>query len=223
VIDLLLGDCLVEMRGIADGSIDCVITDPPYGKRFHDGGLAGRPAKKWANPNPAKFAGQTITGDSKPDTRVVTEIARLLRPGGAAYVFSQWMVESAWKDALKASGLTVRNRLIWVKPMHGMGDTKTTFGPQHESILYATRGRHELKGRRDGDVWVQPFGAEGCFAGRKGKLHPNQKPLGLIEWLIAKSSDEGDTVLDPFAGSGTTLIACLNTNRHGIGIESDPI
>ena len=56
---------------------------------------------------------------------------------------------------------------------------------------------------------------------RNGKLHPTQKPVDLCEWLIKTYSNEGDLVLDPFMGSGTTGIACINTNRNFIGIEKD--
>jgi DNA modification methylase len=213
-VDLRLGDCLEVMTSLPGSSIDLIVTDPPYGKMFHDSSHTRGDSNLYKNPAPARFAGCKIAGDARPD------IARLLRPCGAAYIFSQWMVESAWIDALKASGLKVRNRLIWVKPMHGMGDTKTTFGPKHEAILYAARGRHLLRGRREGDVWLQPSGTDGCFAGRKGKSHPNQKPIDLVRWLIEKSSEEGDTILDPFMGSGTTGVACVSTRRRFIGIET---
>lgn len=217
-VELYCGDCLEILPTLA--GIDAVVTDPPYGKGFHDGGLGGIPSSKWAKPTPPRFAGAQIRGDAEPDTRAIGEIAKLLADGGACYLFAQWMVESAWIEALGASGLTVRNHLIWVKPFHGAGDLRTTFGPQHEIVLYATNGRHELRGRRDGDVWLEPVGPNGCF--RKGREHPTQKPVDLCRWLIEKSTDPGATVLDPFMGSGTTGVACVQTGRSFIGIEIDP-
>jgi DNA modification methylase len=220
-VTLLQGDCLDILPTLGAGSVDCVITDPPYGKGYHDGGLSEIP-RHWENPPAARFAGVKIAGDERPNTLSIPEMARVLREGGAIYVFSQWMVEAEWIAAIRDAGLSVRNRLIWAKPYHGAGDLKTTYGPQHESILYATKGRHELIGSRDGDVWNQSAGSDGFFANRKGKAHPNQKPLELIRWLIQKSSRPGNLILDPFAGSGTTAVACMKTGRRCIAIEIDP-
>ena len=216
-VRLLCGDCLEILPTLEASSVDAVVTDPPYGKSFHDGGIGGIPSRKWAKPTPPRFAGRRIKGDAKPDIRAIGETAKLLVGGGACYLFTQWMVESAWVEALRASGLTVRNHLVWVKPFHGAGDLRTTFGPQHEIVLYAANGRHELRGRRDGDVWLETVGSDGCF--RKGREHPTQKPVDLCRWLIEKSTDPGDTVLDPFMGSGTTGVACVQTGRNFIGIE----
>ena len=215
---IVCGDCLDVIAEMPDGCVDLVVTDPPYGKRFHDGGLGSIPSKKWANPPTiSRFAGVKIIGDNVPNPAAIVDLRRVLRVGGACYVFTQWMVESIWVDALRTSGLTARNCLVWVKPFHGAGDLKTTYGPQHERISYATNGRHELRGKRDGDVWLEPVGPNGCF--RKGKIHPTQKPLGLCSWLIEKSSDEGDLVFDPFMGSGTTAVAADRLGRRWFGCD----
>ena len=73
----------------------------------------------------------------------------------------------------------------------------------------------ELVGRDQGDVWPIPRPAA-------SPLHPTQKPLALVERAIENSSTPGATVLDPFCGAGTTLIACERTGRRGIGVEIDP-
>jgi len=130
------------------------------------------------------------------------------------------MTESAWIQAISDAGLKVRNRLIWSKAFQGAGDLETTYGPQHESIIFAAKGRHVLAGPRDGDVWGEPIGANGCF--RKGYVHPNQKPVRLISYLLRKSAVEGDTVLDPYMGSGTTGVACVRAGLNFIGCEIDP-
>lgn len=216
---LFHGDCLDVMPTLEAGSFDLIATDPPYGKRFHDGGLGGIPSAKWATPGDPVFKGVRIIGDDRPDTRACYEMARVLKQGGAIYLFTQWMVENAWVVALRNSGLVVRNRMIWVKPFHGAGDLQTTYGPQHESVLYATKGRHVLKGKRTGDIWIEPIGSNGCF--RKGKQHPNEKPVSLLTLLIEKSSCAGSIVLDPYMGSGTTGVACQQTGRSFVGIEKD--
>ncbi len=220
MIKLYQGDCLEVLKTLEAGSVDAVVTDPPYGKSFHDGGISGKPSKKWSTPAPAKFAGLKIVGDAKPDTTICFELSTILKGSGAVYIASQWMTEAPWIDALHGSGLMVRNRLIWAKPFHGAGDLATTFGPQHESLIFATKGRHVLRGGRDGDVWFEPIGAMGCF--RKSKRHPNEKPIALVRWMIEKSADPGDTILDPYMGSGTTGVAAVQMGMNFIGIEIDP-
>jgi len=206
------GDCLELLPDMP--KVDLVLTDPPYGKGFHEGGISKRPSKKWSAPGVAKWEGCKIIGDKTPKTDVVGLFP--VSPGGACYVFTQWMVEAAWISAIQNSGMIVRNRLIWVKPTHGAGDVRTTYAPQHESIIYSTLGRREISGKRYGDVWLEPFGSNGCF--RKGKLHPTEKPISLLVWIISKSTFPG-SILDPFMGSGTTLLAAKQLNRKAIGIE----
>jgi len=91
------------------------------------------------------------------------------------------------------------------------------YGPRHEFILFATKNnQHQLRGTRPQDILryqrITPLDLE----------HPAQKPIDLYKELILNSTDEGAIVLDPYLGSGTTLSACRQTNRNGIGIEIDP-
>ena len=105
--------------------------------------------------------------------------------------------------------------MIWVKNNWTAGDLKGAYAKQTEFIIYAVKGRHILNGKRDSDVlhYNRVVG--------KNQLHQNQKPVDLLEYLIGKSSDENDTVLDCFMGSGSTGVACKNLNRNFIGIELD--
>lgn len=96
-----------------------------------------------------------------------------------------------------------------------INDLKGAYAKQTEFILYAVKGRHILNGRRDSDVLYY-----NRVVGNK-QLHQNQKPLDLCKFLINKSSQPNDVVLDCFMGSGTTGVACLQTNRNFIGIELD--
>lgn len=214
---LINGDCLDVLPTLP--VCDLLLTDPPYGKGYHSGGVSALASDKWKRPGDDKWRGMKIAGDNAPDTSCLPMMAEKLKVGGAAYIYSQWMVEDEWADAIGASALTLRGRIVWVKPFHGAGDLKTTYGPQHETVLYATNGRHELRGRRDGDVWIERVGVNGCF--RKGLLHPCEKPVPMLAWLIEKSTGEGETVLDPYMGSASTGIACLKTKRNFIGIERD--
>jgi DNA modification methylase len=219
-VRLIHGDCLEVLKTLDAGSVDAVITDPPYGKRFHDGGVGSQPKDRWSPRGRPRFEGARIHGDETPDASACVDLFRVLKDGAPVYVFSQWMAEHYWIDAVRAAGFAVRNRMIWVKPHLGAGDLKTTYGPKHESIIYATKGRCELIGKREGDVWTERFGVDGCF--KKGKVHPNQKPVDLISWLLSKSASECMTVLDPYMGSGTTGVACVKAGINFIGVEIDP-
>jgi len=217
-VTLYQGDCLEILPTLS--GINAVVTDPPYGKGYHSGGVSSISSNKWKEPSCDKWKGVKIIGDEQPETSCIPLIKSAVVEGGAIYLCSQWMVESDWITALLDADLKVRNRLIWVKPVQGCGDLQTTFGPMHESILFAAKGRHELRGKREGDVWVEKVGVNGCF--RKGLVHPCQKPVPLMGWLIEKSTTAGDTVLDPYMGSGSTIIAAIRTGRKAIGIEKDP-
>ena len=108
-----------------------------------------------------------------------------------------------------------KNILVWIKNNHTAGDLTGAYGKKTEFIIYASKGRHELNGNRDVDT---------LFYDRvvgNNQVHQNQKPIDLLEFLINKSSNFGETVLDCFMGSGSTGVACLQTNRNFIGIELD--
>lgn len=93
---------------------------------------------------------------------------------------------------------------------------KASFGQQYEPLLLFNKGRKEIVGKRLSDVW------EFKRVSGQSQVHQNQKPIELIEQCILKHSNEGDIVFDGFLGSGTTAVACVNTNRHYIGFEIDP-
>jgi site-specific DNA-methyltransferase (adenine-specific) len=94
-----------------------------------------------------------------------------------------------------------------------MGDLKADFAPKFEFVLFAQKGRRLINGKRDPNIFK--------FARTGNKNHPTEKPVDLNEYLLSKFSDEGQTILDPFMGSGTTGVACKNLNRNFIGIELD--
>ena len=106
--------------------------------------------------------------------------------------------------------------IVWAKDRFVLG--RADYQRQYEPIWYGWpqgRQRHWDGGRDQGDVWTIPRPSV-------SPLHPTQKPLALVERAITNSSRPGDWILDPFCGSGTTLIACERTGRRGIGIEIDP-
>ena len=92
-----------------------------------------------------------------------------------------------------------------------MGDLKGDFAPKTEFIIFFQKGRRLINGRRDSNVFE--------FNRTRNELHPTQKPVDMTEYMLSKFSDEGNVILDPFMGSGTTGVACVNTNRNFIGME----
>ena len=138
---------------------------------------------------------------------------RCLKNGGALYVFAKWQNVGEWKSLITQAGFAVRNCVIWDKMQHGTGDIETCYAPQYEMILFAAKGRHLLRGNRPTDIIRYKKVAPHDLT------HPYEKPVGLIERLLRTSTDKGDTVVDPFAGSGAVLKAARNLDRYYIGGE----
>ena len=200
MIKLLQGDCFELLKDIPDESVDMILTDPPYGMNFQS--------------SHRKTKYEKIKGDSNLDwlDDFVNEIYRVSKPNTAHYVFCSFHHIDKFKQAIERK-FKIKNILTWVKNNTSMGDLKGDFAPKTEFIIFFHKGRRLINGRRDPNVLE--------FKKTQNQLHPTQKPVDMTEYLIEKFSDEGDLILDPFMGSGTTGIACINTNRNFIGMELD--
>lgn len=140
--------------------------------------------------------------------RLMREILRNCRTIDEAYIFTDWRMWIHTSDALEDGGWRMRNMLVWDKNQMGMG---LPWRNQHELIAYAKRTSAKMMDGKRGNV---------LNVKRSGnKLHPTEKPLELCQ-MILQNSQPG-IVLDPFAGSGTTLYAAKVTEREAIGIEMD--
>ena len=137
----------------------------------------------------------------------------VLKNNSHAYVFCSFHFIDEFKRNAEQSGFTVKNILIWYKNNHGSGDLNGDYAPQYEFILFLTKGRRELNGKRVSNIIK-------C-AKTGNEHHPTEKPVNLMQFLIEKSSNRGDLVLDNFFGSGATAIACHNTGRRFLGHEID--
>ena len=202
---LLNGDCLELLKDIPDGSVDIVLTDPPYGIDYQS------TMKKDKSQRMPK-----IQNDKIPFVQFIPMLKRLLRPEGCVMVFTRWDVQQKFIDEMNESGLTVKNVLIWDKVQHGMGDLKRAFASRYESILFHSENEFSFQGKRPQDI-IRFARVPACKL-----LHPNQKPVDLLENLISKCTRVGGTVLDPCMGSGSTGVASVNTGRKFIGMELDP-
>ncbi len=116
-------------------------------------------------------------------------------------------------DAMRIAGFTVKSVLVWDRMHHGMGDLKGSFAPRYDTCIFAVKGRYTLPGGRPDDV-IQ------CQRVNSAALvHPNEKPVDLMRQLVEVTTRPGAIVFDPFAGSGSTLVAAALTGRQYIGIE----
>ena len=223
-IQLIHGNCLIEMKNIPDKSIDMILCDLPYGTT----------ACKW----------DTII----PFEPLWEQYERIIKDNGNIVLFGTGLF--AYKLALSNERL-FRYELIWKKSKCGSPLT-AKFMPmkRHENILVFGRsasayypqmekGKPYKRNYTPNKKNNMEYGIKGVATDNKGtrypisildfaqqwrrqdQLHPTQKPVALIEYLIKTYTNEGETVLDNCMGSGTTMVACINTNRKGIGIEKD--
>jgi len=175
-VELYLGDCLEVMQELEDGSVDAVITDPPYGMGKADWDMQIVPVDDWL-----------------PQAKRLGSVALFTGVKGAFdYPKPDWIM--AWVRL----GSTQRNGKL-----RGFNNW--------EPIL--TYGLDRLSN----DV-IKVSNQRG----KNEQEHPTQKPLKLMRMVIERLTQEGDTVLDPFMGSGTTGVACVQTGRNFIGIEIEP-
>jgi site-specific DNA-methyltransferase (adenine-specific) len=188
------GDNLEVMPRIPTGSIDLVLTDPPYVVRY-------RPRD-----------GRTIRGDTSTAWIEPTfeEIYRVLKWDSFCVSFYGWHRPEAFFNAWQSAGFLCIGHLVWVKP-YDCG--KRFLRYRHESAMLLAKGYP--KPPKDPIMDVQPWKYTG------NKRHPNQKAVSILRPLVGAFSQPGELVLDPFCGSGSTLVAAAQMGRRFIGIELD--
>lgn len=220
VNEIILGDCIEVMKGFPDESVDLIFADPPYnlGKDFGNG------TDKFKTQEYLEFT-----------TLWLDECVRLLKPNGSIYVCMG--VRFVAHLYLPMDERLLFNGWITWHYTQGMGRVKG-FSPRHEDILYFVKGedytfnlnavripqkyyrkRNNMTGANPGDVWTF---SHVHYCSRERLPHPTQKPEALLHRIIAASSNEGDLVLDPFVGSGTTCKVANDLGRQWIGIEIEP-
>lgn len=217
-------DCREWLTTLADKSVAHCITDPPYEASAHtkqrrvrsstDGSAWQRGARG------SKVEVAPIDFDPiDEETRMVVarEIARVVR--GWILIFCQVEGVSAWCAALEVGGARYVRTQVWVKPDSCPQFTGDRPGAGYESIVtaWAGDGRMTWNGGGRRGVYFHHVGVNG---GERNE-HPTQKPLPLMLELVELFTSTGDLVLDPFAGSGTTGVACLRLGREFIGCERE--
>ena len=199
MIQLLQGDCLEHLKKIPTDGVQLVLTDIPYGEvNRSSGGLR----------NLNKQEADIVTFELSDLVKQITRITK-----GSCYVFCGIEQVSELKRLFVAGGMSVRLG-IWEKtnpsPMNG---TKVWLS-SIECCIFARKPGAVFTEHCKSVVWRNPS--------TRSKIHPTQKPVALFERLILASSLEGQTVCDPFMGSGTTAMSAANFNRDYIGIDVSP-
>lgn len=199
---LYLADCREVLPTLP--KVDAVITDPPYSSGgFQESGKSSGSIGTRSD--------EVLIGDNL-STRGYLRLITACLLGSRAeefYVFTDWKMWVYTCDAFEDAGIRVRNMLVWDKGQMGMG---MPWRNQHELIAYGKRRSGEIRTGKHGNV---------LKAARSGNQdHPTEKPVELIERILGNC--EPGRILDPFMGSGTTGVACMNLGRSFIGIEREP-
>jgi len=191
---LVLGDCIEILKTMSANCVDLTVTDPPYLVNYRDRSgrqIEGDQTGEWLNP-------------------AFTEIFRVMKWDSLCVCFYGWHKIDFFMHAWKRAGFRPVGHLVWHKPY---ASNARFLAYTHEQAYLLAKGRPEMPIDPLSDV--QPWAYSG------NRLHPTQKSTQIIEPLIESFSRPGDTVLDPFAGSGSTAQAALNTGRCYLAIEKD--
>jgi site-specific DNA-methyltransferase (adenine-specific) len=213
-VTLYHGDCLDVLADL-DLSVHAVITDPPYasGTRLEaaktNTGKTMLRAGRFSD-RPIDLDQMTTTGFVWLLRAVAVRSRPMLVDGGSFLSFIDWRQWPNLVGALETANLRIQGMVVWDKGHFGMGNG---FRSQHELICHASKGVPAIYNKGIGNVL--------SFPRQEPIDHPSPKPEGVMQRLIEAVVPVGGLVLDPFAGSGTTLRAAKNTGRRAIGVESD--
>lgn len=221
-INLMLGDCLERMKEIPDGSVDMVFTSPPYNLGVSSGGgfPKGEAKGKWSGGDLS--AGYNNYDDAMPydeyvawQKKVLLECWRTLADDGAIYYNHKPRVQNGLLQMPLTLNpdLPLRQIVIWERN-GGINFSPSFYLPTHEWIMILAKPKFRLRDKKASgakDIWK--------IAQERGSPHPAPFPVELP--TIAIETTNAQVILDPFMGSGTTGVACVNLGRNFIGIEMD--
>ncbi len=225
---LYRSNCMKIMPDFDAGTFDLIFADPPY--FLSNGGITCR-AGKMVSVNKGKWdRSRGFEGNYAFTRDWLSDCKRLLKPNGTIWISGTSHIIHTVGAVLDELGYKVLNDITWVKPNPPPNLSCRYFTHATETIIWAGRDkktRHKFNyalmkrlnhGKQMKSVWTikPPDKSEKVF----GK-HPTQKPVALLERIIAAASDEDDLILDPFCGSGTTGIAAARLNRQFVGVETD--
>jgi site-specific DNA-methyltransferase (adenine-specific) len=202
------GDCLQILESLADGCIDIVLTDPPYGisyksnRSIYDDSITKR----------------GLMNDSKKDAfdlldKVCEVLLRKTAENSHLYFFCSWAVFSSFEQII-SKYFTIKTPIVWDKGNKGSGDLENDWGNQTEIAIYCVKGKKLINTRRGNIISVPRLHSSIM-------VHPTQKPIQLLKEILSVSYKQGDFIVDPFMGSGSTIKACQEMDAACLGIELD--
>jgi site-specific DNA-methyltransferase (adenine-specific) len=206
-------DCLIGMKEIPDGSIDLVVTDPPYKitPKGCNGNTGGFITKK------ESMKGNIFKHNDCNCKDWMPEIYRILKEGSHCYIMCNHINLINYLNTSKEAGFHFIKCLIWDKQAKIMG---RTYMSQYEYILFLRKGKFKpLNNNSISDIISIPNKKPKDENGKN--LHDTSKPIELMKILIEQSTNPDELVLDSFMGIGTTAIACLQSHRNYLGYELD--
>ena len=231
---IYIGDCVKIMQSLPKGSVDCIFADPPYNLQLNG---------ELHRPNNTRVDGVDDAWDQFDSLQVydeftrqwLTEARNLLKPDGSIWVIGSYHNIFRLGYIMQDLGFWILNDIIWRKanPMPNFRGRR--FTNAHETLIWASKSKEskyhfnydamkalneDLQMRSD---WYLPLctGAERLKDAQGDKAHPTQKPESLLARVLLSSTKKGDTVLDPFFGTGTTGAVAKKLGRFYIGIERD--
>ena len=194
---------------------DLVFTDPPYGMSYGGGRSEGSSKKG----DIVKAHGMILNDDLRGDelsTLLVDSLSNskmFSKEGAPCYVCFNYKNYMHFQNAIETVGYNVDSCIVWDKKSIGLG--MANYRPQHEFIFY-NKGGQWFGSKNQSDIWSMSRGNTSAY------VHPTQKPVELIQIAINNSSKKGDLIIDVFAGSGSTVIACESIGRRAMLVDLDP-
>jgi len=220
------GDCLEILAQIPESSVDLVFADPPY--FLSNGGITCHAGKMVSVNKGAWDKSRGPDANHEFNRAWLAAAQRVLKPNGSIWVSGTAHVIHSVGFAMQQLGFKLLNDISWVKPNPPPNLSCRYFTHATETLIWAaknSKSRHTFnyklmketnRGKQMKSVWeIRP---PEVWEKKFGK-HPTQKPVALLERILLASSHEGDLVLDPFSGSGTTLLTAFRLRRHALGCE----
>ena len=210
-VKLYNDDCLNVLKDIGDNSVDFILTDPPYNiardNNFHTMGRKGIDFGEW---------------DKGFDLfSYIDLLPRVCAKDASVVIFNDWKNIGEIAKYAESKGFVIKDMLRWEKSNPIPRNRDRRFIVDYEVAVWLTMPKAKWTFNRQSETYDRPLFKGSLVSGNEKTAHTTQKPIWLMKEILQVLSNEGDTVLDPFMGSGSTGVACKELGRNFIGVELD--